>query len=58
MADEVFLTNDVREAQHALSLPTTDEEYKTERILGRSFDPADPDPWIERDVALADLQRK
>jgi len=54
----VFLTNDVREAQHALSLPTTDEEYKTERILGRSFDPADPDPWIERDVALADLQRK
>jgi len=51
VADEVFRTSDIREMQRELGMPTTDEEYKTETILGRDFDPDDPDPWTRPDIA-------
>jgi nitrate/nitrite transport system substrate-binding protein len=51
VADEVFRTSDIREMQRELGMTTTDEEYKTETILGRDFDPDDPDPWLESNIA-------
>jgi nitrate/nitrite transport system substrate-binding protein len=38
VADEVFMTRDVRAAQEALGLPTSSGEYKPETIMGKTFD--------------------
>ncbi|HLI25831.1 MAG TPA: CmpA/NrtA family ABC transporter substrate-binding protein [Chloroflexota bacterium] len=38
VADQVFLTPDVRVAQAALGLPQPEGEYKVETILGKPFD--------------------
>ena len=51
VADEVFRTSDVRELQREFGFSTTEEEYKTETILGRTFDSADPYPWTQPAIA-------
>ena len=38
VADEVFMTRDIRAAQEALGLPTASGEYKPETIMGKTFD--------------------
>jgi nitrate/nitrite transport system substrate-binding protein len=38
VADEVFMTRDVRAAQEALGLASPQAEYKVETILGKPFD--------------------
>lgn len=50
LADEVFLTEGVRETQRELGLPVTNEEYREEIIFGRTFDPANPTPWMQKDI--------
>jgi hypothetical protein len=50
LADEVFLTEGVREAQRELGIPTTNDEYREEIIFGRTFDPSNPAPWMEKNI--------
>lgn len=50
VADDVFMTADVRRAQRELGLPVTNEEYREEIIFGRTFDAANPAPWMEPNI--------
>jgi nitrate/nitrite transport system substrate-binding protein len=56
VADEVFMTGDVRQALERAGVPAPRDEYREETIMGQTFDPENVAPWTERGVsALADI---
>lgn len=52
VAAEVFRTEDFRKARESLGLATPKEDYKTEVILGDSFDVDAAQKWMQRAIAL------
>lgn len=50
VADEVFLTGDLRAAQKSLGMDAPAEDYKVETIMGRRFDPHQPGDWTQKNI--------
>jgi len=51
VAEEVFLTPDVRAAMQTLNLDAPTADYKKESILGKPFNPDNPLPWTQKVVS-------
>lgn len=50
VASQVFLALDAGRAMQALGLPVPASPMRTETIMGRTFDPANPGAWTERAI--------
>lgn len=50
VANQVFLALDAGRAMRELGLPVPDSALRTETIMGRTFDPANPGAWTERAI--------
>ncbi|MBB5690663.1 ABC transporter substrate-binding protein [Roseomonas alkaliterrae] len=50
VAAQTFLALDAGRAMRDLGLPVPASPLRTETIMGRAFDPANPSPWTERAV--------
>jgi nitrate/nitrite transport system substrate-binding protein len=50
VAAQTFLALDAGRAMRELGLPVPASPLRTETIMGRAFDPANPAPWTERAV--------
>jgi nitrate/nitrite transport system substrate-binding protein len=50
VANQTFLALDAGNAMRALNLPVPASAMRTETIMGRSFDPANPGAWAERAI--------
>lgn len=50
VASQVFLALDAGRAMQALGLPVPASPMRTETIMGRAFDPANPGAWTERAI--------
>ena len=50
VAQQTFLALDAGRAMREMGLPVPDNPLRTETIMGRSFDPANPAPWTERGI--------
>lgn len=48
VADEVFLTEDVRKIQRELGYSVTTEDYRIEKIMGRNFDVNNMSEWMSK----------
>jgi nitrate/nitrite transport system substrate-binding protein len=53
VAQQVFLALDAGRAMREQGLPVPASPLRTETIMGRAFDPAEPGPWTERAVRAA-----
>jgi nitrate/nitrite transport system substrate-binding protein len=51
LADDVFMTGDIRRALERAGVPAPKEEYRTETIMGVPFDPDNVAPWTQPRVA-------
>ena len=54
VAEQVFLALDAGRAMRDLGLPVPASAMRTETIMGRAFDPANPAAWTERAIRDAD----
>jgi nitrate/nitrite transport system substrate-binding protein len=50
VANQTFLALDAGNAMRALNLPVPASAMRTETIMGRTFDPANPAAWTERAI--------
>ncbi|MBR0658763.1 CmpA/NrtA family ABC transporter substrate-binding protein [Neoroseomonas oryzicola] len=50
VADQVFLALDAGKAMREQGLPVPASPLRTETIMGKTFDPANPAPWTERAI--------
>jgi nitrate/nitrite transport system substrate-binding protein len=50
VAEQVFLATDAANAMRALGQPVPATTVQSFTVMGRTFDPANPAPWTERNI--------